>query len=314
MMGTPEELAETPKFETDAFSEVLNILHVRGESARTISPEGPIDVSVTGNNPCIYIVEKGALQISVGTYPSVVIYENQIALLLQGVPHSARFTDCPNPNTAGKSGSGSPPAVTRQNDVIRCFWGSFSFDGELAARMLQTLPQVIVLDNLPENPIEWVDVVCELVLREKGTTRPGSSLMVSRLLDLLLVIILRRWAQSNDALPGWLAAAKDERIARAVSAIHSDPSLPHSNEELAALAGMSKSSFSDRFSQVMGQRPGTYLRSWRLDQAAEALLHSSNAIEVIADRVGYSSKEAFSRAFQTKFGMAPSAWRTFQQS
>jgi len=133
--------------------------------------------------------------------------------------------------------------------------------------------------------------------------------MVSRLLDLLLVVILRRWATSHDSLPGWVASASDERIARAVAAIHSDPARKLSNAELAAIAGMSVSSFAERFKQVMGSGPGAYLRAWRLDQAAEALLHSSAPIDAIADRVGYASKEAFSRAFQARFGQPPSVWR-----
>lgn len=293
MTRNPEELAGTPNFVTDAFSEVFDIVHVRGDSAQMIEKPGALDMSSAQEKPCVYIVKKGQLDITVGSEPPVTLRENQIALLLKGTGHRAALTD----------------PQKRAPSAISCFRGSFSVDGDLAARMLQSLPQVIVLDDLSDNPIEWVDVVCELVLREVGATRPGASLMVSRLLDLLLVIILRRWAQSEDALPGWLAAAKDERIARAVAAIHTDPSRDLTNDELAKLAGMSKSSFVERFKQIMGQQPGAYLRAWRLDQAAEALLHSSASIDTIAERVGYASKEAFSRAFQAKFSMTPSVWR-----
>lgn len=115
------------------------------------------------------------------------------------------------------------------------------------------------------------------------------------------------------SLPGWLAAAKDERIARAVAAIHSDTARNLTNAELADLAGMSVSTFSDRFKEVLGQGPGAYLRAWRLDQAAEALVHSSTPIDAIADRVGYTSKEAFNRAFQAKFDQSPSSWRRSRQ-
>lgn len=171
-----------------------------------------------------------------------------------------------------------------------------------------------MLTDLEENPIEWIDMLCKLVLVEMGGERPAASAMVSRLLDLLLVQVLRRWAQSGDTLPGWLAAAKDDRIARAVAAIHTDPSRVLTNSELADIAGMSVSSFADRFGRVMGQQPGAYLRGWRLDKAAEALLHSSAPIDTIAQRVGYASKEAFTRAFQAKFNMAPSVWRSSRNS
>lgn len=297
MTGTPEVLAETPSFGTDAFSEVLDIVHVRGETARVITPDSPLSYDVPAGQPCVYIVETGTLDIHPAQSAPVTLEAKQIALLLQGTAHRTTFRD-----------AGNPPAQLR-NRSINCFWGSFTVDGDLATRILQSLPPVIVLDGLAENPIEWVDVVCDLVLRELGATRPGASLMVSRLLDLLLVIILRRWAQSEDSLPGWIAAARDERIARAVSAIHADPQQNLTNAELAQRAGMSVSSFAERFKQVMGTGPGAYLRAWRLDQAAEALLHSSASIETIADRVGYASKEAFSRAFHAKFAETPSGWR-----
>lgn len=240
------------------------------------------------------------------------LHEKQIALMLQGTPHKAVFSD-PRRNTA-QARLIDPQTGERLQPAISCFCGSFTVDGDLAARVLQSLPQVIVLDGLAENLIEWVDVMCELVLRELGATRPGASLMVARLLDLLLVVILRRWAHSDDSLPGWLAAAKDERIARAVAAIHADPANNLSNAELADVAGMSVSSFADRFKQVMGQGPGAYVRGWRLDQAAEALLHSSASIEAISERVGYTSKEAFSRAFQSRFEQTPSSWRASRRS
>ncbi|MEM7208418.1 MAG: AraC family transcriptional regulator [Pseudomonadota bacterium] len=298
MTKTPEVLAETPIFGTDAFSEVLDIVHVRGESARVITSQGPLDYSVPHGKPCVYVVEQGVLEIQIDSESPVILKQKQIALMLQGTQHQARFSypDFDSPNASPESS-------------LNCFWGSFSVDGNLAAGILRSLPQIIVLTGLDDHPIEWVDTVCELVLGELGATRPGASLMVSRLLDLLLVIILRRWAQSEDSLPGWLAAAKDKRIARAVSAIHAEPLQNLTNAELANIAGMSVSNFAERFKQVMGQKPGAYLRAWRLDQAAEALLHSSTPIESIADRVGYASKEAFSRAFQAKFGEAPSYWR-----
>jgi len=305
-METPEDLAETPNFGTDAFSEVLNIVHVRGETARVITPDDPLALSVPAGKPCVYIVERGALEIKIDSEPPQNLCEKQIALMLQGTPHRATFSALEGKHSYQQVLTSDGESETGK---INCFWGSFTTDGDLAPRVLQSLPRVIVLKGLADNPIEWVDTVCQLVLRELGATRPGASLMVSRLLDLLLVILLRRWAQSEDTLPGWLAAARDERIARAISAIHADPARTLTNGQLASLSGMSVSSFTERFKHVMGQTPGAYLRSWRLDQAAEALLHSSASIDLIADRVGYASKEAFSRASQTKFGISPSGWR-----
>ncbi|MTH95964.1 AraC family transcriptional regulator [Roseibium sp. RKSG952] len=308
MMRTPEELAETPDFKADAFSEVLEIIHVRGESARVIAPERPYAMDVAAGNPCVYVVEQGELHVQIGAADPVHLQEGEVALLLQGVAHTAAFSD-PRRNIP-KARLIDTVSGERVTPAIKCFWGRFSVDGALAAKILDPLPPIIVLADLDENPIEWIDMLCKLVLVELGAERPGASAMVSRLLDLLLVQVLRRWAQSGHTLPGWLAAAKDDRVARAVAAIHADPSRTLTNAELADIAGMSVSSFAERFKKVMGQQPGAYLRTWRLDKAAEALLHSSAPIDAIAQRVGYASKEAFTRAFQAKFDLSPSAWRT----
>lgn len=179
--------------------------------------------------------------------------------MLQGTAHDAVFSGAALPANP------VAPSLRDPRAPIQCFCGSFTVDGDLAGRVLQSLPQVIVLDGLAEQPIEWLPELCGLVLRELG-------------------------------------------------AIHSHSGQSLTNAELAGIAGMSVSSFADRFAQVMGQSPGAYLRGWRLDQAAEALLHSSAAIDAIADRVGYASKEAFSRAFHTRFGQTPSAWRLARQA
>ena len=310
MTQTPEELAETPIFRTDAFSEVLDIVHVRGEAARMLTPASPRLFAAPAGTPCVYIVQEGALLITPDEGLEVTVEAGQIALMLQGTAHQGQL--CPPQQV------GAPRAVLARDQEkgaadVRCFCGQFSVDGALAARVLQALPQVIVLDGLTEDPIEWLEEICGLILRELGATQPGASLMVSRLLDLLLVVCLRRWAQSDDSLPGWLAAAKDDRIARAIAAIHSSGSRTLSNGDLAEIAGMSVSNFAERFKQVMGQGPGAYLRGWRLDQAAEALRYSSASIDSIAERVGYGSKEAFSRAFLAKFGESPSVWRGARQ-
>ncbi|MEM7242264.1 MAG: AraC family transcriptional regulator [Pseudomonadota bacterium] len=294
MTTTPEDLAETPSFTSDAFSEVLDIVHVRGDSARMLLPSSAETLTVPAGKPCVYIVDHGTLEITIGNQTPVELHDKQVALLLQGAAHQVVVKD---------------GAAQENGEIAKFFWGSFTIDGDLAAKILKSLPQIIALRDLEEQPIEWIDMLAKLVLIEVDAVRPGGSLMVSRLLDLLLVQILRRWAQTDDTLPGWLAAANDERIARAVTAIHSDTSRILTNNELAEIAGMSVSSFADRFKKVMGLQPGAYIRGWRLDQAAEALLHSSATIESISLNVGYDSTEAFSRAFKDRFGNAPSAWR-----
>jgi len=146
MMQTPEGLAETPFFKTDAFSEVLNIVHVHGESARLITADRPVTDTIPAGTPCVYILEQGQLDIRPTDGPAVTLRRKQIALMLQGTAHEAAFSAAPQPSAQ----RGSPSA-------IQCFCGQFTVDGDLAERVLKSLPQVIVLDGLDDNPIEWLD-------------------------------------------------------------------------------------------------------------------------------------------------------------
>ncbi|SFQ65500.1 AraC-type DNA-binding protein [Roseivivax halotolerans] len=316
MIEKAEHLARTPNGGADPLSSVLSVVRVRGDRAAILAPTRPQSVLFPARAPCLHHVQRGEICIRVAAEDPVLLRANELALLLHGDAHRIDL------NGGGVArdfdeflGSAATPMEENFPETsTRSFWGSFSFDTDLAAKVLQPLPRIIVLTDLVQRPIDWLDLVCDLILQENAAGRPGSAVMVSRLLDLLLIQVLRRWAQSAETLPGWLAAARDDRIARVLAAIHKDPAQDWTNERLAALSGMSKSSFVARFRQVMGHQPGTYVRHWRLDRAAEAIQHSNATIDTVAATVGYASQEAFSRAFHSRFGTTPSAWRAAQRS
>ncbi|MBR8186450.1 helix-turn-helix transcriptional regulator [Burkholderia ambifaria] len=75
------------------------------------------------------------------------------------------------------------------------------------------------------------------------------------------------------------------------------------------LRNLSRSAFANRFQRVVGQAPLSYLTTWRLDRAAELLRYSRAPVADIANRVGYTSEAAFSRAFRGRYEMSPIQWR-----
>jgi AraC-like DNA-binding protein len=52
-----------------------------------------------------------------------------------------------------------------------------------------------------------------------------------------------------------------------------------------------------------------YLANWRMQLAANYLRNSHEGIAAVANRVGYDSEAAFSRAFKKVVGAPPSEWR-----
>ncbi|HSB74611.1 MAG TPA: GlxA family transcriptional regulator, partial [Terriglobales bacterium] len=84
---------------------------------------------------------------------------------------------------------------------------------------------------------------------------------------------------------------------------------------LAERACLSPRQFTRRFKQAFGVTPGEFVENLRLDEARRRLSASSVAIEGVADSVGFASADSFRRAFERRFGVAPSIYRrSFSQA
>jgi AraC-like DNA-binding protein len=91
--------------------------------------------------------------------------------------------------------------------------------------------------------------------------------------------------------------------------LHGEPGKPWTVDELAHKVALSRSALAERFSALVGEPPMQYLMRWRLALAAQALRTGGDAIVRVAERSGYESEAAFSRAFKREFGTPPAAWR-----
>ena len=65
----------------------------------------------------------------------------------------------------------------------------------------------------------------------------------------------------------------------------------------------------ERFHHFVGVPPMQYLARWRMQLAASLLTGTTVTLAEVADRIGYGSEAALSRAFKRLVGVAPSAWR-----
>lgn len=91
----------------------------------------------------------------------------------------------------------------------------------------------------------------------------------------------------------------------AIGAIHEDPAHRWTLQELAARAGMSRSSFALRFRETVGVPAMDYLTRWRMLLASDRLENSDDPISAIATSLGYESESAFSTAFKRVIGRSP---------
>src|SRR6266568_9646507 len=91
--------------------------------------------------------------------------------------------------------------------------------------------------------------------------------------------------------------------------IRYDAGIAASCSELAARAALSRSAFTSRFRQLVGEPPMRYATRVRLAHAA-GLLHTTQASLVeIARRTGYDNEFSLSKAFKRAYGIAPGSYR-----
>lgn len=151
--------------------------------------------------------------------------------------------------------------------------------------------------------------VFESMLAEQAERGPGSQAMLRALMMQGLVAILRRLCEGGTCSAPWLAALGDPRLARALDVMLEAPEQPHTLESVARAAGMSRSAFSERFGQAFGRSAMELLREVRLERGAELLRTTELGVQAVAQRVGFSSRSHFSRAFRGRFGVDPAGFR-----
>jgi AraC-like DNA-binding protein len=164
-------------------------------------------------------------------------------------------------------------------------------------------PIVHIRDQAGQAALRWS---VERTIEELREPQPGGFLIVQHLAHMMLVQALRlHLEEGSKAGIGWLFALADRQMSMAMNAMHNDPAHRWTLQELAARAGMSRSSFAQKFKETVGTSPMDYLTQWRMLLAGDRLENSRDPISIIAPSLGYESEAAFSTAFKKVMGCSP---------
>lgn len=198
-------------------------------------------------------------------------------------------------------------ADTEQTHIVCGYLGC---DARPYNPLLMALPNAIHVKDSASGPLT---AYVKLAIAESKQLRIGSEVVLGRLSELLFVEVVRRYAESIDAgRTDWLSGLRDPNVGVAITALHREPRREWTVQSLARAAGVSRSVLAERFTQFVGVPPMQYLASWRMQLAANELRVSNDSVATIANRVGYDSEAAFSRAFTKSMGEPPSSWRKRQ--
>lgn len=184
-------------------------------------------------------------------------------------------------------------------------------DAVLFDPVLRALPSLFVV-RPPQGPAAtWVDASIQYAIGATHSPTGSASWTHHRLPELLFTEVLRLYLEGEDAqLTGWLAALRDPLVGQALALLHADPAHDWTVTELASTVASSRTVLVDRFRELLGQPPIRYLTGWRMGLATGLLRTTTFSVAEIAERVGYESEAAFSRAFKRAFGRAPAHWRS----
>jgi AraC-like DNA-binding protein len=268
---------------TDLLSHVLAQIRLTGERVYsvTLTKRGRLELEPATGYVCV--VTKGALHAEQDGGTPVVVETGDLILLPRGAGE-LRF------KARGSS-----------TTVILC---PFRFDPTSLRGMIFALPHCIQIRRAES--ADWLEGIVHFLLVEAGDVQPGAALMISRIIDLVVIRTLRTWVSQGN-ISGWLGGLADARIATALKAIHERPMQRWSIEALAGIAGMSRSSFCERFTALVGRSPLRYHNEWRLALARDLLARRSARVGEIGLSIGYESEAAFSRAYKSLFGHSPRA-------
>ncbi len=178
--------------------------------------------------------------------------------------------------------------------------GTYLLEGEVSGRLLRALPPI--LTQRLDSPL--VGLLADEIVKDE----PGQEAVLDRLLDLLLIAVLRAWFARADA-PGWYRAYSDPVVGHALRLLHHDPAHQWTVAALADAAGVSRAALARRFNELVGEPPMAFLTGWRIALAADLLREPGATIGSVAGQVGYGSPFALSTAFKRVRGVSPRQYR-----
>jgi AraC family transcriptional regulator, alkane utilization regulator len=302
----------------DALSQILDDIHLRGAEYLYVMGQRDWHFELnTQGLTVFYIIMTGEMQLTAQDQDIYNLVAGDMVVIPSGQQHAV-FS-----NTQARLKIAHPLIHEfrgHRNDPVRLQEGRSDtlvlcirclLDVDMAKPLLSALPTIMLIRNMTgQGAPDWLQIGLQFLALEAVRTRPGRDTLMNRLVGMLLIECVRdhveQLPQGSDS---WLTALSDPQLSPVLTAIHANPAGSWTVAELASLACMSRSGFAERFSDVMGQPPLSYLAAHRLRLAAWNLREHQYSVSRISELVGYGSETSFSQAFKRHFGVSPSQYR-----
>jgi AraC family transcriptional regulator, alkane utilization regulator len=305
-------------FQEDVLGDVLQSIHLHSTLYCRAKMGAPWGFRISGREVAsFHIVTLGSCWLTVeGMEEPMFLTEGDLVILPHG--HAHTMTDHPKSRVTLLEDLKPKQPVEKdgifysmgQGAVTTLVCGGLELEDYSTNPLYSILPVFIHMRSKNEYSIPWLRAIVELVRVEASVNRVEAETVITRLSELLFIQAVRAYLRTiGGGNVGWLGALKDPQIGQALALIQHQPGEPWTVESLACRVSLSRSAFSSKFKQLVGEPPMQYITRVRLTKAATSLrTHPATLVEV-ALSVGYESEVAFSKAFKRYFGMAPGAYR-----
>ncbi len=294
---------------SDPLSEIIALLQPRTVFAKRISGAGCWGVRYSAfGRPSFSVVLEGRCRLALDGVAPVSLEAGDFVLL----PATPGFTmsgfEPVKPELIDAQAAAASPRTEVRHGTrggrpdVRLLGGYFVFGSPDQALLVSLLPALVHVRGVPR-----LSTLVRLVGEESMDARPGRELVLSRLVEVMLVEALRS-TTGETTPPGLLRGLADLRLVHALRQLHRHPGRTWTVPELAKAAGLSRSSFFERFTRTVGMPPMEYLLAWRMALAKDLLRRQNVSLEEVAERIGYGSASNFSTAFSRHVGQAPSRY------
>jgi len=300
----------------DALTDILNTLRLSSHlyfRTELTSPWG-VEVPPKEKVARFHIVIRGQCWLQVDDEE---IYMSNGDLVV--IPHGASHQLADTPTTiirpladvleeVGYTGEG--PLVYGGDGPGCCLvCGEFAFDDLGNHPLLENLPKKLHVPGDSSYNQQWLDSAIGFITHESTKLEPGAHAIIDRLSEIILIQVIRATLDAAKEPIPFLSAFTDSRINQVLSAVHANPADDWSVERLGQLVNMSRSSFSNRFTELAKMTPLQYVILVRIQKASNLLINTSMPLILVAESIGYQSEAAFSQAFKKQYGVRPGEFR-----
>jgi AraC-like DNA-binding protein len=301
-----------PERATDVLAEILAASRISMRIYGRLELSAPWGIKFPeADAASLYVVARGGARLEVAGAPPALLAAGDVAFLPHGLRHCLR-------DAAHSPLQSLDPGECREHQALQPIrMGGGGAPTTLVAMafalrrsvLLERLPPVIQIAAHAPAVSPWLPATAQLLVSESTSGRPGSTVVVNRLADVLFVQALRTAIDGTPGCGEGLRALADPPVARALALMHGRPEEAWTVEKLASAVGLSRSGFAARFRATVGEPPLEYLGGWRMTKAAQLLRESDDSTSAVAAHVGYHSDAAFNRAFKRREGRGPGAYR-----